>query len=249
MRSNNRAKERENIFAPSIDLQEEYTTPRYPKSDAAVQFIDSALEDNFIFASLSPHERRLLIDAMMMETVPAGKVIIKQGEVAGPGSPIVRVVNLNEFELKANVAENHALAVKTGIPVKLYFPDLKKEIEAKINFVGNVIDPLNRTFNVVIRFKNPDIGIKPNMIAVVKIEDFSSESEVVIPLNAIMKQNNERFVYVAKEQDGNFQAKRVNVVTDLDYNGMTVIKEGLSATDKLITFGFQDLVDGQIVKF
>ena len=81
VRSNNRAKERENIFAPSIDLQEEFTTPRYPKSDAAVQFIDSALEDNFIFASLTPHERRLLIDAMMMETCPAGKVIIKQGEV------------------------------------------------------------------------------------------------------------------------------------------------------------------------
>lgn len=81
VRSNNRAKERGNIFAPPIDLQENFTTPRYPKSDAAVQFIDAALEDNFIFASLSPHERRLLIDAMMMETVPAGKVIIKQGEV------------------------------------------------------------------------------------------------------------------------------------------------------------------------
>jgi CRP-like cAMP-binding protein/tRNA A-37 threonylcarbamoyl transferase component Bud32 len=76
-----RAKERENIFAPSIDLGEDFNSPRYPKSDAAVQFIDSALEDNFIFASLSPYERRLLIDAMMMETVPAGKVIIKQGEV------------------------------------------------------------------------------------------------------------------------------------------------------------------------
>lgn len=72
---------RENIFAPTIDLQEEFQTPRFPKSDAAIQFIDSALEDNFIFASLTPHERRLLIDAMIMESVPAGTVIIKQGEV------------------------------------------------------------------------------------------------------------------------------------------------------------------------
>lgn len=70
----------QNIFANPIDLNEEYQTPRYPKSDAAVQFIDSALEDNFIFASLSSKERRLLIDAMMLETVPAGTVIIKQGE-------------------------------------------------------------------------------------------------------------------------------------------------------------------------
>lgn len=69
-----------NIFAQAIDLNVEFHTPRYPKSDAAVQFIDSALEDNFIFASLTPKERRLLIDAMMLETIPAGTVIIKQGE-------------------------------------------------------------------------------------------------------------------------------------------------------------------------
>jgi len=73
-------KRAENIFAAPIDLKEKFETPRYPKSDAAVQFIDAALEDNFIFASLSEKERRLLIDAMMMETVPAGTVIIKQGE-------------------------------------------------------------------------------------------------------------------------------------------------------------------------
>lgn len=73
-------KRAENIFAAPIDLAENYQTPRFPKSDAAVQFIDAALEDNFIFASLSDKERRMLIDAMVMETVPAGTVIIKQGE-------------------------------------------------------------------------------------------------------------------------------------------------------------------------
>jgi hypothetical protein len=75
-----RQKRAQNIFSAPVDLNEDFHTPRYPKSDAAVQFIDSALEDNFIFASLTVKERRLLIDAMMMETVPAGQVIIKQGE-------------------------------------------------------------------------------------------------------------------------------------------------------------------------
>ena len=70
----------QNIFSAPLDMKERLETPRYPKSDAAIQFIDASLEDNFIFASLSPKERRLLIDAMMMEAVPAGHVIIKQGE-------------------------------------------------------------------------------------------------------------------------------------------------------------------------
>ena len=70
----------QNIFSAPLDMNERLDTPRYPKSDAAIQFIDVSLEDNFIFASLSSKERRLLIDAMMMEAVPAGHVIIKQGE-------------------------------------------------------------------------------------------------------------------------------------------------------------------------
>jgi len=73
-------KRAENIFAEKVDLTEKFDVPHYPKSDGAVGFIDDSLVDNFIFASLSAKERRLLIDAMVMDTVPAGTVIIKQGE-------------------------------------------------------------------------------------------------------------------------------------------------------------------------
>jgi len=79
-KARSKQKRAENIFAEKVDLTEKFEVPRYPKSDGAVQFIDNSLVDNFIFASLSGKERRLLIDAMVMDTVPAGTVIIKQGE-------------------------------------------------------------------------------------------------------------------------------------------------------------------------
>ena len=62
-------------------MSEDFAIPSYPKSGAAVQFIDESLADNFIFASLTREERRLLIDAMKADCVPAGTVIIHQGEV------------------------------------------------------------------------------------------------------------------------------------------------------------------------
>lgn len=62
-------------------MSEDFAIPSYPKSGAAVQFIDESLADNFIFASLTREERRLLIDAMKADSVPAGTVIINQGEV------------------------------------------------------------------------------------------------------------------------------------------------------------------------
>lgn len=73
--------ERRNVFAQAVDFNEDYEMPRYPKSEADIQFIDNSLADNFIFASLSDSERRSLIDAMIMEVVPASTIIIQQGHV------------------------------------------------------------------------------------------------------------------------------------------------------------------------
>lgn len=71
----------QNIFAEPIDMGDDFVIPTYPKSDQAIQFIDTSLADNFIFASLTQKERRLLIDAMMLETKPAGTIIIQQGDI------------------------------------------------------------------------------------------------------------------------------------------------------------------------
>jgi len=76
-----RAKRAQNVFAEPLDMNEDFVIPEYPKSDAAVKFIDHSLADNFIFASLEKEERQLLIDAMQAEEVPEGAVIITQGEV------------------------------------------------------------------------------------------------------------------------------------------------------------------------
>lgn len=76
-----RAKRAQNVFAEPINFSDDYTVPHFPKSEEAAQFIDNSLADNFIFASLDPKERRHLIDAMMMDSVPAGTIIIQQGDI------------------------------------------------------------------------------------------------------------------------------------------------------------------------
>jgi len=76
-----KAKRAQNVFAEPLNMDEDIVIPNFPKSEVAVQFIDDSLADNFIFASLTKEERRLLIDAMKADAVPAGSIIIQQGEV------------------------------------------------------------------------------------------------------------------------------------------------------------------------
>lgn len=75
-----RGQNRMNIFSQSLDIQADFKPSCYPKSAEAIAFIDTILEDNFVFTSLAPKERRTMIDAMQNETVPPGKRIINQGE-------------------------------------------------------------------------------------------------------------------------------------------------------------------------
>lgn len=69
----------DNIFSTAINIAEEFESRLIRKSEEQVEFIDQALEDNFIFASLTDEERRLLIDAMESFEVAAGKMVITQG--------------------------------------------------------------------------------------------------------------------------------------------------------------------------
>ena len=176
-------------------------------------------------------------------------VNIKKGELASPGVPVFRIVNLSEYEIKAKVAENYSLSVSEGTPVKLYFPDLKAEIESNVSYVGKVIDPVNRTFDVIVRLKSPTANIKPNMVAVMKIMDFHKEDAVVIPLNVIQTANNKKYVFIANTKNGTQTAERREVISSHHYGGNALIESGLNPSDTLISFGFQDLTEGQIIKF
>ena len=63
-------------------------------------------------------------------------------------------------------------------------------------------------------------------------------------MGAVQKSLDGQFVYVATEVKGNMVAKRKPVVPGKTYNGMTEIKQGLSPGDKVITTGFQNIVEG-----
>jgi len=44
-------------------------------------------------------------------------------------------------------------------------------------------------------------------------------------------------------------AEKKIITLGLNYNGQTEVTAGLSAGDNLITFGYQDLNEGQLIKF
>ncbi|MEW6701340.1 MAG: efflux RND transporter periplasmic adaptor subunit [Bacteroidota bacterium] len=173
---------------------------------------------------------------------------IKIGQTIMPGMPAIRVVNLSNLKVKAEVAEAYSSKVKKGNDVLIYFPDMKKEIRSVIGYSAKVINNTTRTFMVESPLEN-SLEYNPNMIAVLKIADYKQDSSIVIPLNIIQNVGGSVYVYVAVNEGGKTISRKKEVVVGQIYNGNAEIKSGLTKGDKLIVTGFQDLNDGELIKF
>lgn len=176
------------------------------------------------------------------------EVNLKIGQMAQPGMPAIRVVNFSTVKVLTDIAEAYGSSVKTGADVIVSFPDLNRELKAKVHFTSKYINPVNRTFLTEIRLKPGDIEYRANMIAVVKINDYSNAQAVVIPVSVLRETIEGKYVYVAENVNGQLQARRRLLQTGQSYNGMAEITGGLKPGDLVVTTGFNNLVDGQLLK-
>lgn len=169
---------------------------------------------------------------------------IKLGQATMPGLPAMRVVNMNSLKVKGEIAESYLAKVKSGNDVIVILPDMMDTIRTKITYAAKVISPLNRTFTATVNLDGKK-EYHPNMIAILRIIDYSNPKAFVVPVSTIQKAQEGDFIFVAE----NKKAKKVKVKVGRTYNGSAEVLEGLKEGDQLITKGFQELNEGETINF
>jgi len=179
-------------------------------------------------------------------------VITDQGTVVSAGmTQVMRLVNLSDMYIQADIPETYLADVTVGKNVEVYFPVLGETIQAKVRQVGNYISPANRTFRLEVTVPNKDGHIKPNLTAKLKINDYSSEEAILIPQSVISEDaSGSQYVYVTKaaERAGESVAQRVVIKTGKTEGDFVEIKDGLKSGDTIIQEGARSVKDGQHVK-
>lgn len=175
----------------------------------------------------------------------AEEVNVKVGEIfMGPGQ--LKVVNTDRLKLTSQVPENYAGKIKVGTDVSLIFPDLNKTMDTKLTVVGNVIDPLSRSFFVEAKLPvNKDF--RPNQLAQVKIKDYTKKNAISIPINIVQNDDKGKFVYVAATENGKLVARKRPVTIGEFYANAIEILSGINAGEQVVTEGYQSLFDGQLL--
>ena len=174
-------------------------------------------------------------------------VNLKVGQQVAPGTGIT-VVNPSALKIKADLSESYSSQIKQGNAVNLVFPDINKNMQAKVTYSSKSINPLTRTFNVEIGLPS-DADLHPNMVAEVKIIDYEKANSIVVPINVIQDLDGEKVVFVAVKEGNKLVAKKAIVTVGKTYATSAEILSGLNEGDQVITTGFQDLAEGQVLKF
>ena len=180
------------------------------------------------------------------------QVDIKVGDVLAPGGiPAgasgapgggMRIVNNDKLKAQAKLGESYLGQVSIGAPVNLILPDINDSIQTKLTYVAQAVDPASRTFTAEVLLGSNG-KLHPNMSCRMKIASYQNPNALVVPASVIQKTAQGDALYI--NAGGN--AKSVKVIVGRISNGQAEILSGLNGGEQIITEGYQDLDDGQVV--
>ncbi len=177
-------------------------------------------------------------------------VAIKVGETFSgmtQEGPQIKIVSNNNLKAVANVPENYASRLRIGTPLVINVADVNKSFNSTVSFISQAIDQTSRGFTMEAKIPS-DPALKPNLSAVVKILDYSANAAVVIPVNTVQSDEKNKYVFVMeKNEKGKYVAKRKTIELGEVYGAVVEIKSGLTGGEQLVTEGYQNLYEGQLI--
>lgn len=179
------------------------------------------------------------------------QVNIRQGELfsgraLGDPNPQISIVNNQALKVQINIPEVYISKVHKGSSVQITLPDINQTFSSVIDLTGNILDANNRSF--IVQAKLPaSSGVKPNMVAFVKILDYSAGNAIAVPISVLQTDENGKYVLISALENGKTIARKKVVTIGELYNDLIEIKSGLQSGDQLITKGYESVYDGQLI--
>gem|GEM_PF-4326888 len=177
------------------------------------------------------------------------KVMLRAGEMAAPGSPILQILNVRKVKVSIDVPEKYLTKIKKGSKFKVELPTLEYEKTVRVTDIGRTIDPSNRTFKVEANISSNSGKIKPNLMAIAHISDFEIKDAIALDSELIQQDiDGSSFVYaIAANENGESIATKKYIELGESIDNQLIIESGLDGTEQIIVDGARIVNDGQIV--
>ncbi|MBK7630421.1 MAG: efflux RND transporter periplasmic adaptor subunit [Ignavibacteriales bacterium] len=167
------------------------------------------------------------------------------GDLANPQMPMATIANIGRMKAKFNVGESDVPSFYVGQLVQIYSEMNPDVIQAgKINQLSKSANIQSRTFEMQALFSNTqDRWFKPGMFCRVNVKMKTKNNSLVVPFNAIVKENNSDGIYLINEDKAYFKS----ITTGISDGKFIEVISGLKTGDRIVTVGMNNLKDGTVV--
>ncbi len=177
------------------------------------------------------------------------EVITDKGQVVGPGQQLMRIVNLSDMYVSANIPESFIGKIKVGAIVDVQIKSIGKTYQGRVRQVGNYINPNNRNFSIEVAVPNKDNLLRPNQVAVLKIEDYKKPNAILVP-ESIVTENaaGEKIIYTVDTSSKEPKAVKKTITIGLTSGSNVEVKSGLNKGETIIIEGARSIQNGDQVE-
>jgi membrane fusion protein (multidrug efflux system) len=182
---------------------------------------------------------RTRIHAPMAGAIKEKKVT--PGDYVRNGTPMLHLTHNNPLKLSFTVTERDVARLKIGQECVFKvdaFPD--REFKGKLNVIYPNLEERTRSLQAEAVVPNPRMLLKPGLFAHVTLYTGDAVDKVVIPVTALLYENNRKKVFVVEGE----QAKERFVQVGGKYGEYMEIVEGLRGGEQLVVVGQNNLTEG-----
>ncbi len=177
----------------------------------------------------------------------AGTLGVIEAEVGGfleAGTSVTRLSDLTAVEVIFALPEQYFDRVAPGQSIDLTTPAYPDEtFSGEVTLRSREIDLGTRTFEIRAQIDNPDQRLVGGMFASTRLVLDTYEA-IAIPDDAIISEGLSTYVYTVQDDTAN----RTSVETGQSLGDLTEITDGLSADDRVVVAGWDQLSDGAPVE-
>ncbi len=158
---------------------------------------------------------------------------VTPGERYERGKELYRFADISHVWVLADVFENEAQYLKSGVTARVSAPNLSKTFYAKVSDVLPQFDGASRTMKVRLEADNPGFLLRPDMFVDVELP-IRLPPAISVPMEAVLDSGLRKTVFVDLG-NGYFEPRKVE--TGWRFNERVEITKGLAPGERIVVSG------------
>jgi RND family efflux transporter MFP subunit len=175
-----------------------------------------------------------------------GDIPVHVGDYVAPATMLTTVDENKDLEAYIYVPTERAGQVRQGLDVDLMDNSGKLLEKTRIDFLSAQVDSTLQGILVKAPVHSTSEALRNAQMVKARII-WSTTPMAVVPVLAVVRQGGQTFVFVARQQGGQFVANQTSVTLGDTVGNAYAISSGLKAGDRVIVSSTQFLVNGMPV--